>query len=319
MTDLVPYDRRTPATIDTKTDAYHRLGEWANSAQAAYSVAESLVKTSFVPESFRGKPYEATAAILAGLELGLDPMASLRSFDVIQGQAAPRAITLRAVAQAHGHELVVDESTNTRCVMRGRRAGSQDWQKVVWTMDRAKALGVTGKNNWKVQPQSMLVARATSELARLIAADAILGIGYSAEEIADGADVHDDSAVVVDDAPKTTRRRRSAPAALEAAAEDEPDEPPPPTDDKPSAAQTKMAMATFKDAGIEDRDDRLKATSAFVGHPVASWSELTRDEASTVIDALERLRAGHISFTVADDGTWTTVETDDSNLFGDDQ
>ena len=40
--------------------------------------------------------------------------------------------------------------------------------------------------NWKKQPGAMLVARATSEACRLVAADAILGIGYSSEEIADG-------------------------------------------------------------------------------------------------------------------------------------
>ena len=170
---------------DYQSRAVQRLGEWAQSADAAFRVAERLVQSAFVPVAFRGKPIEAAAAILAGSEVGLSPMAALRSFDVIQGQAAPRAITLRAVVQSFGHEVVVVESTATRCLMRGRRRGSSGWQQSLWTIDRAKDLGLTGKEGWKKQPTAMLVARATSEICRLVAADAILGIGYTTE-----ADLH---------------------------------------------------------------------------------------------------------------------------------
>lgn len=188
MSQIEQYqDRGGMVTRDYQGEAVARLSEWATSAQAAMAVAQELSRSSFVPESFRNKPGEATAAILAGLEVGLQPMAALRSFDVIQGQAAARAITLRAIVQSHGHEMEMVESTATRCKMRGRRRGSDAWQDVTWTMDRARQLGVTGKANWKNQPQAMLVARCTSELARLIASDAILGIAYSSEEIADGA------------------------------------------------------------------------------------------------------------------------------------
>ena len=183
MTDITPYQPAAQvARVDAQTIAVQRLTEWAHSADAAYAIAEKLVQSSFVPVGFKGKPVEATAAILAGLEIGLQPMAALRSFDVIQGQAAPRAITLRAVVQSYGHEMVLVESTNTRCKMRGLRRGSTEWQSVTWTLDRAKDLGLTGKDNWKKQPGAMLVARATGELARLIAADAILGIAEQIKE-----------------------------------------------------------------------------------------------------------------------------------------
>ncbi|NUS58000.1 MAG: hypothetical protein HOV66_24590, partial [Streptomycetaceae bacterium] len=102
MTDLQHWQQ--PAAVepaayqpDYQSRAVQRLGEWAQSADAAFRVAERLVQSAFVPAAFRGKPIEAAAAILAGSEVGLSPMAALRSFDVIQGQAAPRAITLRAV------------------------------------------------------------------------------------------------------------------------------------------------------------------------------------------------------------------------------
>lgn len=218
-------DRGGMVVRDHQGEAVQRLSDWATSAQAAMAVAEQLSRSSFVPESFRNKPGEATAAILAGLEVGLQPMAALRSFDVIQGQAAARAVTLRAIVQAQGHEIELVESTATRCKMRGRRRGADAWQEVTWTIDRARQLGVTGKANWKNQPQAMLVARCTSELARLIASDAILGIAYSSEEIADGAgagvevpavttaDPEAPGAATAPVGKKRMSRKRSAPAA----------------------------------------------------------------------------------------------------------
>lgn len=297
---ITPYEQpmttvtHAPAP-DYQTVAVQRLGEWATSADAAYKVSERLVQTSFVPSQFKGKAVEATAAILAGAEIGLSPMASLRSFDIIQGTAAPRAITLRAVVQSYGHEIVLVESTATRCRMKGKRRGSDEWQTVTWTIDRAKDLALTSKDNWRKQPAAMLVARATGEIARLIAADAILGIGYSAEEVADGAagdvplNVEPDTQA--DGTPTGTRRMSRRPRP-------EPAEEPPAAeladDAGPSEAQTKKMFALFNDVGMPDgrtsegRQARLDYTSDVVGRTVESSKGLTSDEISQVIDALTR-------------------------------
>lgn len=152
----------------------------------AYTAAKSLVKTSFVPASYQGKPEEAAAAIVTGLGMGLDPLAALRSMDVIQGTPAFRALTIRAIVQSHGHEIWVEESNSQRAIVKGRRRGSDKIETSVWDMDRARGLGLTNKSNWKNQPGVMLVARGTSEIGRLIAADALLGMGYSIEELEDG-------------------------------------------------------------------------------------------------------------------------------------
>lgn len=152
----------------------------------AYTAAKSLVKTSFVPASYQGKPEEAAAAIVTGLGMGLDPLAALRSMDVIQGTPAFRALTIRAIVQSHGHEIWVEESNSQRAIVKGRRRGSDKIETSIWDMDRARALGLTNKANWKNQSGVMLVARGTSEIGRLIAADALLGMGYSIEELEDG-------------------------------------------------------------------------------------------------------------------------------------
>lgn len=287
-------ERAVERAADYRSAAVRRLGEWAESARAAHEVATQLVQTSFVPEAFRGMPGEATAAILAGSEVGLSPMASLRSFDIIQGTAAPRALTLRAIVQSFGHEVVVDESNASRCVVRGRRKSSTEWQKVTWTLDRAKSLGLTNKHNWKNQPQAMLVARATSEVCRLIAADAILGVGYTAEEVVDGAtdvDFTPDEVppVAAEGASPSGTRRMSRKAKAEPAPEPEPAESEPTEPELPmiTGQQTKLLAVLMKEADLTDRDAALAYAGKVIGREISSRNELTADEASRVIDQLK--------------------------------
>lgn len=301
-----------PPQPPERTDTIARLGEWAQSAQAAHSIAVNLVETSFVPQHFRGKPAEATAAILAGAELGLNPMASLKSFSVIQGTATANAITLRAVVQAAGHEVRVVESTETRAIVEGRRRGEQSWQKSTWTLDRATKMGLTGKDNWKKQPGAMLVARATSEVCRWIGADAIAGIPYSAEEIADGADgsfqfdPQPEQAAAA--APKTRTVRRApvkattVPTAVEPDFDDEPAAVAEPVSGPPADGQAAEKMtrpqqgkmhALFGQVDIADRDDRMRYVNEVLAEAygpdrqVTSSADLSKDEAGKVIDALE--------------------------------
>lgn len=179
------------ATRDQQPDGAQEsaLVLWAYEARQAAQVAMSLAKTSFVPASLRGKPEDITAAILAGRELGLQPMASLRSMDVIQGTPALRAHAMRGLVQSHGHRVWLVEQSPTRVVMRGQRrspglaGGYEREQEVVWTIERAAALGLTSKDQWKKQPQTMLTARATGEICRLIAADVLYAMPYAAEEL----------------------------------------------------------------------------------------------------------------------------------------
>jgi hypothetical protein len=177
-----------PAAPDMVPSA---LVQWAYEARQAAQIAESLAKTSFVPASLRGKPADVTAAILAGQELGLQPMATLRSMDVIQGTPALRAHAMRGLVQSHGHKVQILESTKEICRMRGRRKdeGDDDWQEVEWTIDDAKDLGLLSKDQWKKQPKNMLVARATGVICRLVAADVLFAMPYAAEELGDGAEV----------------------------------------------------------------------------------------------------------------------------------
>lgn len=199
MTNEIAVPSSAVAEID-------KLYAWVDVAQKTHQVSLSLAKTSFVPASMRGKAEEITACIMAGRELGLEPMSALRAIDIIDGNPTLRALAMRAIAQSRGHEVWVEESTMNKAVVCGIRAGTQNEQTSVWTIERAKQAGLTGKSNWTKNPTAMLVARATSELCRLIAADALLAMPYSSEEMRDERDVQPQPAPAESTETKTFRR-----------------------------------------------------------------------------------------------------------------
>ncbi len=215
----------SPAETPLSSGPLSTLGQWARDARDAHNIAQSLARTEFVPQTMKNRPELVTAAILTGQELGLEPMASLRSIDIIQGVPAMRANTMRGLVQAAGHEVWADEDSNeTRAIVYGRRKGSQVVQRSTWTMDRARNLGLANRDNYKKQPGAMLVARATSELCRLVASDVLLGMPYAVEELDEGEP---------DSKPKPTNRKRTAQRKPVAPADAPPlEEPAPPADDQ---------------------------------------------------------------------------------------
>lgn len=215
------------AEVAVAQPAPSKLMQWAMDAQQANLIAQSLAKTSFVPRSMQGKPAEVTAAILAGQELGLEPMASLRSLNIIEGTPALTAVAMRGLVQSKGHDVWLVESTETRAIVEGRRSGSEETQRSTWTTERAKKLGLLGKQNWQKQPQAMLVARATSELCRLIAADVLVGVPYSAEEL------NDDFAPSIEVKPTARSAKRTVQRKPLPQPEVEPELEPEPVSDEP--------------------------------------------------------------------------------------
>lgn len=281
MTEIAMRNDRTVVAIPDQQPAIGTdLEMWARQAVAAGNYAQAVCSTAMAPAQYRGKPAEATAAILAGAELGFSPMASLRAFDNISGTPAPKARTQLAVVQRAGHEVEIVESTDTRAEVRGRRFGKGNWQTSVWDIPRAEKLAQYKSNpNYRTNRAQMLAARAISEVCRWIASDAIMGMPYSSEEIQDQPAL----------APSPAPARRLMMADLdEPAAEIEP------------AAKVGMASKKQRDhmfalwgelgyAGDQNRATRLDVTAKILGlDSIESSNDLTAAEASTVIDALQR-------------------------------
>jgi hypothetical protein len=298
----------------------HRDSSWVDKMRPAADLAVQIADTEFVPSELRNRPGAIAACILYGDEIGLGPMQSLAKIDIVKGRPAPRAELGRALAMAAGHEIWIEETTNTRVVMKGHRRGSSHIFTVTWTMDDARKAGIAANPAYAKYPRQMLLARASAELVRQMAPDVTGGIVMFAEEAAD-ADTLDTPALpaavptgAAVGPPGTQRRvrRKPKPDPVEAPTPGAPH----PADegfDKPTEAQTKMAMALFTEIGIEERDDRIAATNAMISRPetsrIASWNDLNRNEASTVIDALTKVRDGGITFHITNHGVWETIAT----------
>lgn len=328
---------RSNGAITTERDV---VDGWITVAADVSKLSDYIADTDFVPKGLRNKPAAIAACILTGRELGIGPMASLKSIHMVQGVPSLSAEYKRARALAAGHQIVIDESTSTRCVVRGRRAGSDAWVTITWAFDMATRAKLTGKDVWKQYPQRMLQARATSELCDLLFPDASLGLPTT-EELEDGgavlageivAQAADETAPPVPAAPQGNRRRRATPVTVKSAAPPPPAAPEPPADDLPplpgedemdptaapgatqtthqgspapagepdstdydipgtvTRAQLTKLGATF--TGLEftrdERDQRLAAASVIVGRDLDSSSDLSKTEASMLIDTLER-------------------------------
>lgn len=279
--------------------AEHDLIAWAREAQCAHDIAVQLAATPFVPKSMQHNPGSVTGAILAGRELGLAPMSALRSIDIIDGTPAMRAHALRGLVQSHGHDVWVEESTEHRAIVCGQRRGSTRVERSTWTMDRARKAGLAGKRNWSTIPTAMLLARATSEVCRLIAADVLLGMPYSAEEVGDG-DTAPPAAIAAEPSPRRagtrTMRRKPLPEPAADAPVEQPDPPPTGVDDpefggavepvQMTDAQKRRLAVAFREAGISEHADRVSFASGVVGRELTSSAELTYAEAHKVISAL---------------------------------
>lgn len=182
----------------------------AKEMDAAWTIAQRLSQTAFVPASFRGKVAETAAAIIAGAEMGMPLMASLRSIDVIDGTPALRVLAMRAMVIRAGHKLWVEESSSQRAVVKGHRRDDADHVTTsTWDMQKATTAQLVQRANWKKYPEAMLIARATADVIRQIAPEVILGLPYSAEEVGDGAGFEESASASGEESKsKPTRARR---------------------------------------------------------------------------------------------------------------
>lgn len=303
--DLVPFDPNQNSQTDS----------WVGILVHVGTLAKSICDTDFVPKGFRGNAAATAAAILTGRELGIPPLTSLAHLHVIQGKVGMSAQLMRQLILSAGHELRYVETTETRCIVEGRRRGSEDWTRVAFTADQAKAARI----DLGAYREDKLVARATSRLARRVFADCLGGVPYLAEELTDGSV---DSGLAPTAGPPATRptsavrtaqrapRKTPPPApALAAAAappphtiaatldepplDDEPDIPGPRVEPEPMSSPRQLtAIATAMGAiDYRTREDQHGLATRILGRPIGTAKDITAGEAHRILDLLTQAQA----------------------------
>lgn len=147
------------------------------------TLSEKLAKSSLLPEALRGKVPEVMMQIMSGQELGLAPMASLRSFSIIQGKPVMSADAMVALVLGSGKcEYFRRVSESDKEVTYATKRRGEPERRCQWTIEMAKQAALHQKDNWRTFPRAMLASRAKSELARDVYPDVLAGV-FTADEL----------------------------------------------------------------------------------------------------------------------------------------
>jgi hypothetical protein len=141
--------------------------------------------SSLAPDALRGRPQDALIVLMAGRELGLAPMQSMRMLSVIKGKVTLAADATVALVRRSGEcvEWRLVETTAQRATYMTRRKGDTEPTTLTWTIEQAQRAGLTGGQGWRSYPEAMLRARCASALARVVYPDLVAGI-YDPDELA---------------------------------------------------------------------------------------------------------------------------------------
>lgn len=291
------------------------LVAWANEMAAAGQLADSLCRTQFVPENFRGKQGDTAAAIMMGKSLGMDPLNALQNLFVVRGRPGMYARTMHSLVLRAGHEVYRAAATEQAVTVRARRRGESQWQEFTWTMDRAKKAGYVGNQKYQTDPMGMLSAKALAEACRTIAPDVLTGIAATTVEEIQLGDYEDTE--VVEDAPapaavtskRTVKRKPRAKAPEPQAPDLSPAPAPEPegeadgeqdAEDAPvmsDRAQWIMAGQLMSELGIEEKADkgeemRRWAEDQGITRDLPTMAALTQEECAAFIRDLQSLVTG---------------------------
>jgi hypothetical protein len=325
--DIARATGNAAAALDNSSDALVRLSQWVAAARDAHQLVSPLVDTAFVPEAYKPKVdpratadqkaearsvavANATAAVLQGITLGLDPLTALQQIYIVHGRPGMYTEMKVALVKSRGHDVWTEDISDSRAVVCGRRKGSDYVERVTVTMDQARKAGWTSNQAYTKTPQDMLYARAAGRVCDRVAPDVLMGIA-SVEEIRDEIQ----ATAEVGNGHRTVSPRRKAAAAIEATVEE------PPLDDLAEAAkeherieaeaeaaeaavaaerpagtitgaQQKMMHALLGKTDRGDRDIALVYIAGVIGREMESTKELSKADAGKVIDALTVEAAG---------------------------
>lgn len=200
------------------------------SLEETKEMARMLSTSGLVPEQLRGKPADIFLILAYGLEVGLPPVAALRSVAVIKGKPAPHADALVAIVLASGlcEYFIRISSSETEATYETKRKGNPSPQRETFTIQQAEAAGLTSNHSWKTWRKKLLEARAKAFLARDVYADVCAGI-YVAEEVEDFKDDNEPQGKIIEatftappapapanDTPATPEKPKAARKAREA-------------------------------------------------------------------------------------------------------
>lgn len=166
----------TALTVVDKTQTASLTVYEPRSLDEAKSLATSFARSGLLSKAV-DTPEKAFTLMAAGAELGLAPMAALRSLYIVEGRpviSADMMVGLVKRSPACLYWTTVD-STDTSCTVETHRRGEPQPVRRTFTKADAERAGLWGRDTWKRYPSTMLRHRAASALAREVYPDLLAG------------------------------------------------------------------------------------------------------------------------------------------------
>ena len=178
----------------------------ASEADAQLSVAlreaQTIAKAGdAVPRGYRGNPGAVLLARAWADQRGLDILTALQTVSFVQGRPVIDASMQRALAKAAGYRVLIPQATPQAATARVvERSSGEVIGEATYTIDDANRAQLTGKDNWKRNPEDMLVARATTRAMRRFAPEVMVGLVAGEDELDEIAEREDPVAVLTENA-----------------------------------------------------------------------------------------------------------------------
>ena len=147
--------------------------------QTAVAIARA---GEMLPKAYRNQPGAILLAIDWAERHDLSVMDALHGVSWVHGRPVVDSTLQRAMARNAGYDVRVVAATAEQATVHVLR-GAEVIGTANYTIDEARAAGLTGKDNWKKHPADMLVARATTRAIKWFCAEALIGGAVSPEEL----------------------------------------------------------------------------------------------------------------------------------------
>ena len=263
--------------------------------------ARALAEAQGLPKAYRGNPANVLIAMEYGAAIGLPPALALAEIHVVDARPSASAKVISGLVRKAGHRLRVtfDEKTMTATAVIVRHDDPDFEWVAVWDMDKAKRARLDKKDNWVNYPHAMLKARAITEVARDACSEALHGIAYTPEELAEmpvfTVTRTDTPAPSADRLIPTEAGRVNADTGEVVdgeVVEDSLDEFTRQESDAVTQQQLSDLAALFKTLDINNKADGLAMVHSILGpdaEGIEATKQMTREQAATVIDTMTAL------------------------------
>jgi hypothetical protein len=261
-----------------------------NDLTARMTYAKALAASNLLPRDYRQNPANVLVAIEYGNALGLAPMVAIQTIHVVDGKPTASAQLIGSLVRRAGHRLRVTGDSK-HAIAEIVRSDDPDYTfRSEWTIGRAQAAKLTGKGVWTQYPDAMLKARAITEVARDACPEVLAGVAYTPEELGVD-DASHGSFVATEPTPAFVEAQTYTASSswdaepVEGDIEQAPDFVP------CSGKQRAYITAQFSKKAIEidipmSPIGILDVLSRYVSRDLESLEDLSKDEASDIIDKL---------------------------------